>query len=130
MIALWNVDTLELIDCFIAHNGCVTDLCPNVHRGRFLSVSYDGYIKTWSSNGKMISNTLGHEERIWSVSESSCGDFVATASADHTVKLWDRRLGLLKTHRFSDMPVSCKIIKEYRKICVGHRSGALTWLKI
>ena len=130
MIAVWNIGTSKLVDCFLAHDGCITDLCPKTHYDGFYSVSYDGYIKSWSLNGKMITKAFGHKERIWSISESPCGNFLATASADHTVKLWNSQLKLQETFRFSDMPVSCQLVIDHRKICVGHKSGALSWVKI
>jgi COMPASS component SWD3 len=39
----------------------------------------------------IFNHTLGHTSRIWDVASRSDGQFVASASGDTTIKLWDIR---------------------------------------
>lgn len=52
--------------------------------------SGDSTVKVWSFATASCSVTLrDHTQAVWSVAFHDEGDFVASASMDHTSKLWD-----------------------------------------
>lgn len=55
-----------------------------------VSGSSDNTLRIWDTETAECTNVLrGHKSRIWDVSSTKLGDYVASASGDGTVKVWD-----------------------------------------
>jgi len=73
-----------------------------VWRDALVSVSMDNSVRLWAlQDGRSLSQLTGHTEAIHSL--ALCGDTLATASDDHTIRLWNlaeggRFLGALNGH--------------------------------
>ena len=67
----------------------------------------DNTVRIWeTSTGQCVSTLRGHRSRIWDVDATASGDKIASASGDHTVKIWkwdaeheaDKYLATLEGH--------------------------------
>ncbi|CAO3687778.1 unnamed protein product [Umbelopsis vinacea] len=55
-----------------------------------VSGSSDNTLRIWDTETAECTNVLrGHKSRIWDVSSTKLGEYVASASGDGTVKVWD-----------------------------------------
>eukprot|EP01132_Coremiostelium_polycephalum_P009326 gene9326-11436_t len=91
---------LDDYSCFVLPNSLRASL--NGHKknvkcvefiGNGLSLasgSSDNTIKLWNTEtGSLISNLVGNTSRIWDLSSSPSGNFLASSSGDGIVKVWD-----------------------------------------
>jgi WD40 repeat protein len=63
--------------------------------GMIATASLDGDAWLWDSDGRVLAQLEDHTEGLWDVAFSDDGRFVATASSDRTVKVWEAETGLL-----------------------------------
>jgi len=88
-ITVWNLNTAATVKSFDAHHGEVTSLSL-LGRSRLISVGADGHIKVWLTESWTCFFSLkAHDEIINEVSISPNGRYLATASQDKTVLVWD-----------------------------------------
>ncbi|MBF2046883.1 MAG: AAA family ATPase [Elainella sp. C42_A2020_010] len=93
-VKLWS-RTGELMATLQGHQGSVLDVqfSPD---GRFLvSNSKDGTVKLWRRDGELLGTLQGHEGPVWSVKYLS-PETLISASADHTIRLWELNSDTLK----------------------------------
>jgi WD40 repeat protein len=73
----------------------------------------------WNSDGSLITSLEGHTNRVSSISFSSDGKTIATASDDQTVKLWKYDGTLLKTLNHSDKVNSVGFSPDGKTVASG-----------
>ncbi|KAG2071786.1 WD40 repeat-like protein [Suillus decipiens] len=86
----WSTDNAELLFNIDAHQNSIPSVVWSPNGRKFVSVSSNEAIKFWdSSNGTRISQPYtDHASYINSLTISSAGSFIATASEDKVVRLW------------------------------------------
>ncbi|MGL5806129.1 MAG: WD40 repeat domain-containing protein, partial [Xenococcaceae cyanobacterium] len=52
------------------------------------SASDDNTVLVWHKDGTLLSTLAGHQERVTSIAFSPDGQYLVSASADRTVKIW------------------------------------------
>ena len=89
------------------NNGDALSPIANAHQGGGYAVSFspqghllasggqDSLVKLWDANGKLVSSLLGHKATVNRVRFDASSLRLASASADHTVKIWDVQSGTL-----------------------------------
>jgi WD40 repeat protein len=56
----------------------------------FATAGGDGIIKLWDiAKGQSTLTLSDHAQVVWSVAFHDQGDFLASGSMDHSIKLWD-----------------------------------------
>ncbi|AFY55093.1 WD40 repeat-containing protein [Rivularia sp. PCC 7116] len=68
---------------------------------KIASASFNGTVKLWDKNGKLLQTFKAHNSSINNVAFSPNSEIIASASTDTTVKLWDtsgKLLQILKGH--------------------------------
>ena len=95
-VAIWDVNTGELIRRFRAHDNAVEDALFSLDDSKIISCSYDSTIKIWDANTFELLKTIkGHNNKILRLAISPDGKKFASCSADSTFKLWDFKTGEL-----------------------------------
>jgi WD40 repeat protein/serine/threonine protein kinase len=100
---IWNLDDGRLertISCPDVSWGIVADPgwgAISADETRMLTGHTDGSIYLWSlQTGERVLGSLRHEQRVTWVEYSPDGKWLASASDDHTAKIWDATTGALK----------------------------------
>ncbi|MBZ5525403.1 MAG: WD40 repeat domain-containing protein [Acidobacteriia bacterium] len=87
-LRLWDSKSENLRTIFTGHSNTVFGLAFD-NTGRLLSGSADGRVKIWDPlTGRELLALAGHTSSVASVAVSPNGKMAATASWDHTVKIW------------------------------------------
>jgi WD40 repeat protein len=115
-ICIWDVSTRVLLGRFSSHIDAVYSVAFTPDGHGFLSGSRDNTIKCWkidldtpyetraqsiSAGAECIHTLKGHSASINCISISPDGQWVASASSDHTLVVWDNSLSphlMLKAH--------------------------------
>ena len=86
-IKIWDWENGQCVATLTGHNHWVKCLCQ-LSNGYIISGSQDNIIKVWE-NDQYLFDLEGHERSVRSICQIGNSNYIATASFDHTIKLWD-----------------------------------------
>lgn len=95
-VRLWGLDFGDCHKAFFAHQDSIMAVAfvPHNKEGdghNFFSVSKDRVIKSWDGDKfEQIQKIQGHHGEIWSLAISHSGEFIVTASADKSIRIWEQ----------------------------------------
>jgi len=88
-IRLWSADSGKIIRTFIGHQAAVFDVQFSSDGNHMLSCDALKNIILWeTATGRKIQTFTGHTEAVNTVRFNNKGTFFASASDDHTVRIW------------------------------------------
>jgi U4/U6 small nuclear ribonucleoprotein PRP4 len=95
-VKIWSVPRCDMLISIKAHDERITGLASNPNPAystdkspAIATGSADNTIRLWTSDGKLLDELHGHEDRINKIAFHPSGRFLATACFDHTWRLWD-----------------------------------------
>lgn len=95
-VRLWGLDFGDCHKAFFAHQDSIMQVAfvPHNQDGNghhFFSASKDRLIKYWDGDKfEQIQKLQGHHGEIWALAVSRTGEFVATASHDKSIRVWQQ----------------------------------------
>ena len=95
-VRLWGLDFGDCHKAFFAHQDSIMQVSfvPHNQDGNghhFFSASKDSSIKYWDGDKfEQIQKLEGHHGEIWALIVSRTGEFLATASHDKSIRVWDQ----------------------------------------
>ena len=94
-LSLWNVADGRLVDSTRLDRGSNSSWFVFSPDGRALAATRWDVPSAWifTDGLKHLTRLEGHQLYVWSAAFSQNGDYIATASVDDTVKIWDRATG-------------------------------------
>ena len=102
---IWDVATRRLVAELRGHEGGINDLHFNLKGDRLLTAGSDGTARIWRLTGNAAETEFvlrGHSQSVYRAIWSPDERFIATASQDYLVRLWEgstgRALTALGTH--------------------------------
>lgn len=88
-IKIWDWKNQNCLSTLKGNDNWIKCLCQlNNDNGYIISGSQDNLIKVWDSN-HCIQNLEGHNRSVRSICQIDNYNYIATASFDHTIKIWD-----------------------------------------
>jgi WD40 repeat protein len=98
---IWEVASGNLVAELHGHGDCINDIHFNSSGDRLLTASYDGTARVWQLAGRSAVATIfvlrGHTNAIYKAVWSKDERFIATASNDYRIRLWEGSSGRLLT---------------------------------
>lgn len=102
-VKVWDTQTGQCARSLQGHSNAIYAIAYRSEQYLLASAHEDQSLKLWDLNLRSLKQSttspilfrtlLGHSDRIFSVVYSSDGQFLASSSADRTVKLWNPRTG-------------------------------------
>ena len=95
-VRLWGLDFGDCHKAFFAHQDSIMQVSfvPHNQDGNghhFFSASKDNTIKYWDGDKfEQIQRLEGHHGEIWALTVSRTGEFLASASHDKSIRVWDQ----------------------------------------
>ena len=95
-VRLWGLDFGDCHKAFFAHQDSIMQVSfvPHNQDGNghhFFSASKDNTIKYWDGDKfEQIQKLEGHHGEIWALTVSRAGEFLASASHDKSIRVWDQ----------------------------------------
>ena len=93
---IWEVATGRLVAELRGHEGSINDIHFNANGTRLLTAGSDGTARIWRYNGKAVEMEFvlrGHSQSLYRAVWSPDERFIATASQDYLVRLWESSTG-------------------------------------
>jgi len=87
-VRVWDTKTMSCSSTLRGHTDFVRSVCVLEDNNTIVSASDDCTLRTWTMAGNGIDVLKGHGKGIYSVSAGK-GNYVASASRDNSVKLWN-----------------------------------------
>lgn len=87
-VRVWDTNTMSCAHTLRGHTDFVRSVCVLDDDRTIVSASDDCTLRTWTMSGNGIDVLKGHGKGIYSVAAGK-GSYVASASRDNSVKLWD-----------------------------------------
>ncbi|MBD2543155.1 WD40 domain-containing protein [Planktothricoides raciborskii] len=81
----------------VGHQNWVSSVTFSPDGQTIASGSWDGIIRLWSREGKLLHTLEGHQKPVSSLAFDPDGQTIASGSDDNTIKLWSREGKLLRT---------------------------------
>ena len=125
---IWDVDSGKLLKTFNEHNDWVFKAVFG-DDNNVITCSKDNFIINWSiESGKILRKIKAHEGSVNSLDMSYDGKYLASCSADNTIKLWDIKknfnlLNKFEGHKFSVNSISFS--KDSRFLLSASSDGTL-----
>jgi WD40 repeat protein len=126
---LWHLDSLRPAGLRISHaelaESVFTDISPAADR--LLTAGEQGQARLWDRQGELL-HELAHKMGVWTGRFSHDGNWVVTASRDHTARVWNAHTGeafALFQHE-SDV-FSADFLPGDHVVITGSASGAQLW---
>ncbi|NET57181.1 MAG: hypothetical protein F6K47_13765 [Symploca sp. SIO2E6] len=103
-VRLWSVEGYNLETKTLFGHYAAVDSVSFSPDGKLLiaTASFDGTVKLWKENGTLSKTLQGDENWVNSVSFSPDGKFLASASVDGTIRLWNLTKSQEPTNPFGD----------------------------
>ena len=101
-IELWDIDSGSRLGRFKRNEASIWSLAFAGDQGRFVATSHDWAVTLWNAAAAEAPAAVieGHGNSVQAVAYSGQGPYIATGSADKTVKLWRAGdLSLVRTYR-------------------------------
>ncbi len=120
-VRLWQISLPYGLDLGGIYTIAISPITSDI----FATAGFDNKIKLWihnkNNNSKeLISNLSGHNSTISQIAYSPDAKFLASASADRTIKLWDTRRGeLIATFKEHKKGVNTVAFSQDAKILVS-----------
>jgi len=91
------------------------------------SASWDGTIRLWQSNGKLLTTLKDHQSKVMDVAFHPNGHKLVSASSDGTFKLWDRNGTLLKTTSTEQQLSKIRFSPDGKSLVTAAKDGTITF---
>lgn len=126
-VKIWDPHTGALISPLQGSVGSVLDLAVTNENRLVVAACSSNNLCVWEVNGGRLRHTLtGHVNKVCSVDASRVSAFaVASASLDHTIKLWDLNTGYCVNTIMSSSNCNSLAFVDRDTVCSGHVDGNL-----
>ncbi len=126
-VMLWNQKTGAATE-LAGHADRVTKVAfsPNKDDGLLGSASYDGTVRLYALDGKLVRVLTGHKAPVKFIAFSHDGSRLCSIASDGEVRVWDPKSGAFQTrsHRF-DRDLYCAFSPDDGTLLSGSHAGAL-----
>lgn len=88
LFQIWNLQNGKCLKTLLGHDGPVWSIVRYDHI--LVSGSQDKTVKVWDVRRcVLVSNLTGHQAAVFCLDMTKDGKYVFSASADHTVRIWN-----------------------------------------
>jgi len=127
-IAVWDLKSSEPVQRLRGHSRGVTSICYLPEQQLFVSGSIDQNLRVWDAKSTEIVRTLNNHRRpvhALALRPQTEGlPMVASASADHTVRLWQPTLGrMVRFAKLKSTPLAVAWLPDASAVIVAADNG-------